>query len=422
MSKTLQPSRGTRDLLENDSILFDRIVSTAADIASRYGFKGLITPIFEFTEVFKRTLGDTTDIVTKEMFTFTDKGGDDLTLRPEFTAGVVRAFISNGLHHKLPCKLFSSGPIFRHERPQKGRYRQFHQVNFEMIGIAEAFADIELITMAHQLLQTLGLRDAITLELNSLGDDESRAAYREALVAFFSKYRNDLSEDSKQRLEKNPLRILDSKDETDKKIVVDAPTLQSYYSDAARTFFNQVQEGLNASGIAFSINPKLVRGLDYYCHTAFEFTTTELGSQGTVLAGGRYDKLISMMGGPQTPAVGCAGGVERMMLMLEQREQAQQTRPVAVIPMGEAALAAIWPLVHALRQEPGLVVEIYPGNNPGKQMKKAAKNNPAFAILIGDQELVNQQIVMKDLDQSQQTAVGFSAIDIIAYLQARSKS
>ncbi|MBL0319922.1 MAG: histidine--tRNA ligase [Alphaproteobacteria bacterium] len=412
----LQPVRGTQDIIGDDYALFERVVTIARDISSRYGFKGIITPNFEFTDVFKRTLGDTSDIVTKEMYTF-NMGDDSITLRPEFTAGICRAFISNGMHHQLPLKFFSSGPVFRHERPQKGRYRQFHQINLESIGSAEPTADIELIALASDMLEALGIRSRTTLELNSLGDDESRANYREALVAYFSRYQQELSDDSKMRLTKNPLRILDSKDENDKKIVAGAPILGDFYTENAKQFFNMVQQGLSAIGIAFHLNPKLVRGLDYYCHTAFEFTTTELGSQGTVLAGGRYDKLISMMGGPETPAVGCAGGVERLYELARTHLNLQQPRPIVIIPMGEAALSASWTLVHELRQKSGIVVELYPGNNLGKQLKKASKLNPSHAVIMGDQELAANQVVIKNLDQSQQSTVAFTAADILRAIQ-----
>ncbi|MCC7259527.1 MAG: histidine--tRNA ligase, partial [Alphaproteobacteria bacterium] len=310
MSK-LQPVRGTHDILPEEGRKRRFITETAREIASRYGFDEFATPVFEFTDVFARTLGDVSDIVSKEMYSFTDRGGESITLRPEFTAGLARAFLSNGLQQNTPVKAFCHGPVFRYERPQKGRMRQFHQIDAEIIGVAGPQADIEVIALADHILRTLGVAP-ITLELNSLGDVESRKAHRAALVEYFTGHQAALSEDSKARLTKNPLRILDSKDEGDRKIVADAPVLTEYFNEASQEFFAAVKEGLTALGIAYTINPRLVRGLDYYCHTVFEFTTTALGAQNAVLAGGRYDGLMAQMGGPETPAIGWAAGIERL--------------------------------------------------------------------------------------------------------------
>ncbi len=313
----LQPVRGTHDLLPEEMRRHRRVIETARAAAERYGYLEMATPIFEFSEVFKRTLGDTSDIVTKEMYSFTDKGGEQLTLRPEATAGIARAFISGGLSQHLPLKCFCSGPMFRYERPQKGRQRQFHQIDIELLGVPGPAGDIEVIACGAAVLRDLGILDRTVLELNTLGDGESRAAYREALVGYFSAHRDRLSADSRDRLARNPLRILDSKDPGDRRLVADAPDFGEYLNQKSRDFFSAVTEGLERLGIAYRLSPRLVRGLDYYCHTAFEFTTTHIGAQGTVLGGGRYDGLIELMGGPPTPGVGWAAGIERMAMMLE---------------------------------------------------------------------------------------------------------
>ncbi|MBF0394553.1 MAG: histidine--tRNA ligase, partial [Alphaproteobacteria bacterium] len=313
---SLQPVRGTHDLLPEEARRHRRVEDTAFEIAERYGYGEIATPIFEFTEVFARTLGETSDVVTKEMYTFTDRGGESITLRPEGTAGVARAFISGGLSQHLPLKFFYRGPMFRYERPQKGRLRQFHQVGVEFLGVSDPLADAEVIGLGAHLLDALGLAGRVQLELNSLGDAESRAAYREALVAYLSRFKDALSKESLDRLERNPLRILDSKDEGDRRVVADAPLLGDHLNEASRAFFDGLKRGLDGLGVAYRVNPRLVRGLDYYCHTAFEFTTDALGAQGTVLAGGRYDGLIGQMGGPATPGIGWAAGVERLGMLL----------------------------------------------------------------------------------------------------------
>ncbi|MBT5186418.1 MAG: histidine--tRNA ligase, partial [Kordiimonadaceae bacterium] len=292
----LQPVRGTHDILGDKSIRFRTIFEIFRSVATRYGHQEIDTPIFEFTETFKRTLGETSDVVNKEMYTFEDRGGEHVTLRPEYTAGIARAFMSNGLQQSTPCKFYSFGPIFRYERPQKGRMRQFHQMDVEIIGVPEAQADIEVLAIASDLLNELGIGQHITLELNSLGDPESRNDYRDALVKYFNGHKGALSEDSLVRLEKNPMRILDSKDEGDRLLIADAPRIGEYYNQETKDFFATVTDGLEGLGIDYQINDRLVRGLDYYCHTAFEFTTDQLGAQGTVLAGGRYDGLMEMMG------------------------------------------------------------------------------------------------------------------------------
>jgi histidyl-tRNA synthetase len=296
----LQPVRGTRDLLGDEQRRHRHVTETARRVAGLYGFDEWSTPIFEETAVFARTLGETSDVVSKEMYSFTDRGGDDVTLRPEGTAGVCRALVSNGLTQSLPQKVFYAGPMFRYERPQKGRYRQFHQIGLELIGAPEPLADAEVIACGRDILAQLGLSGAVTLELNTLGDSESRAAYREALVTHFTAHREALSADSRARLERNPLRILDSKDAGDREVVVDAPTIAPFLTPLAQAFWDGLRRALDAFDVTFIENPRIVRGLDYYSHTAFEFVTDALGAQGTVLAGGRYDGLVAEMGGPPT--------------------------------------------------------------------------------------------------------------------------
>jgi len=333
----LQPVRGTRDLIGDEQRQYAYVVATARRVAGLYGLDEWQTPIFEDERVFLRTLGDTSDVVTKEMYSFEDRGGDRLTLRPEGTAGVCRALVSNGLTQSLPQKVFYAGPMFRYERPQKGRYRQFHQVGAEWIGAAEPLADAEAIACARDVLRALGVEDGVVLELNTLGDAQSRAAYRAALVAYLEERRAELSAESASRLERNPMRVLDSKDEGDRRIVADAPVIGPHLTPAAQAFYDAVRRGLDRFAVAFRENPRIVRGLDYYSHTAFEFTTERLGAQGTVLAGGRYDGLVAEMGGPATPAIGWAAGIERLSMLVDGVPAGPEV--VAVVPDGWARRA-----------------------------------------------------------------------------------
>lgn len=331
--ETPRPIRGTQDMLGGtpDSLAdrFAYVVETFERVRKLYGFRCIEVPVFEATAVFARSLGESTDVVSKEMYTFEDRGGDSVTLRPEFTAGIARAYITEGWQQYAPLKVATHGPLFRYERPQKGRYRQFHQLDAEIIGAAEPLADVELLCFADQLLKELGITEGVTLTLNTLGDAQSRDAWREALVAHFEAHRGELSEDSLARLEKNPLRILDSKDPRDRPIADSAPDIDAYLTDDARAFFDKVTAGLDAAGVAWERNARLVRGLDYYRHTAFEFVTDRLGAQGTVLGGGRYDGLIENLGGPATPAVGWAAGIERLAMLVE---AAPRTFVVSVAP------------------------------------------------------------------------------------------
>ena len=322
--------RGTQDIFGDEQRRFATVIETFERVRRLYCFQRVDLPVFEATEVFARSIGETTDVVSKEMYTFPDRGGDSLTLRPEFTAGIARAFLTEGWQQYAPLKVATSGAVFRYERPQKGRYRQFHQIDAEILGAPEPAADVELLVMADQLLHELGIAEGVTLQLNTLGDAETRDAWRAGLVAHFEAHRGELSEDSLTRLEKNPMRILDSKDPRDRPIADAAPDIDAYLTDEARAFFDAVTAGLDAAGVRWTRNPRLVRGLDYYRHTAFEFVTDRLGAQGTVLAGGRYDGLVESLGGAPTAGVGWAAGVERLAMLLEERLIEQPE--VAVIP------------------------------------------------------------------------------------------
>ncbi len=405
---SLQPVRGTHDLYAEDGRRHRHVVETARTAAETYFYDEISTPIFEFSEVFKRTLGDVSDIVTKEMYSFTDRGGEALTLRPEGTAGVCRALVSNGLLQNLPLKFFYHGPMFRYERPQKGRQRQFHQIGVELLGVARPQADVEVIALGARILDRLGIRGRIALELNTLGDTESRQAYRQALVAYLSGFKDGLSEDSRMRLDRNPLRILDSKDAGDRRIVADAPLFSEHLNEASKSFFASVTEDLDRLGIEYRLNPHLVRGLDYYCHTAFEFTTDALGAQGTVMAGGRYDGLMEMMGGPATPGVGWAAGIERLA-MLAVAPQAQR-RPIAVVPAGEAAHGPALQLAERLRAA-GFTVDLGYSGNLGKRMKRANKIGAVAAVILGEDELARNGVTLRDLDSGEQEALPLTSLE-----------
>ena len=398
----LQPVRGTHDLLPADSLRHRHVIEVFRSIAERFGFGEIATPIFEFTEVFKRTLGETSDVVTKEMYTFTDRGGDEITLRPEFTAGIARAFVSGGLNHDLPLKFHGHGPMFRYERPQKGRLRQFHQLDAEILGVAEPLADIEVIALGAELLEALGIRAGTELELNTLGDPASRAAYREALVAYFGGHRGGLSDDSRARLDRNPLRILDSKDECDRRLIADAPLMSDYLNPESAAFFAAVRAGLDRLGIAYRVNPRLVRGLDYYTHTAFEFTTRDLGAQGAVIAGGRYDGLIEAMGGPPTPGTGWAAGIERLALLVAEPPAAK--RPLAVVPIAAEDEGPALALAHDLRRR-GFTVDLGFSGSLRKRMKRANKLSASAALILGADERAQGAVTLRDLDTGEQVLI-----------------
>jgi histidyl-tRNA synthetase len=398
----LQPVRGTQDLLPEQHRRHRAVSETARAIAERYGYREIATPIFEFTEVFARPIGETSDIVTKEMYTFTDRGGDEITLRPEYTAGIVRAIISNGLTQSLPLKYFASGPMFRYERPQKGRFRQFHQIDVELIGVAQPEGDVEVIALGADVLDALGVLKETALELNTLGDAPSRQAYRAALLAYYGERRALLSEESLARLERNPLRILDSKDESDKRVNAEAPSFTEYLTEDARRFFDAVRAGLDRLAIGYRIAPRLVRGLDYYCHTAFEFVTTELGAQGTVLGGGRYDGLMGVMGGPETAGVGWAAGIERLAMLIDEPQSA--ARPIAIVPLGEKGEAAALTLAHELRRA-GFTVDAGYSGNIKRRLQRANKVNARAAVILGEDELARGTATLRDLDTGEQIDV-----------------
>ena len=415
MSQKLQPVRGTHDVLPEESRKRRFIADAWRAIAGTYGYGEIQTPIFEMSEVFHRTLGDTSDVVTKETYTFNDRGGESVTLRPEFTAAVVRAFISEGLTQDLPQKFFYHGPAFRYERPQKGRLRQFHQVGVELLGVSEPQADVEIIALAAQGLKALGLEKKTRLELNTLGDVQSRMDHRAALVNYFTHARDLLSEDSKIRLEKNPLRILDSKDENDRRILVNAPRLTDYLNADSRMFYAVVKLGLSKLGISFTENHNLVRGLDYYNHTVFEFVAEDgLGAQNTVLAGGRYDGLVKQMGGPDVSGIGFAAGIERILALMEDAIFPTQSKCVAIVPVKgagdrepavwEQILWEAWRLTQTLR-EAGITVEMAYHGNVGKHLKRADKIGATYAIMLGEDEIKTQSVALKNLATGEQKTV-----------------
>ncbi len=400
--RPMQPVRGTQDLLPEAARRHRQVSETARAAAELYGFAEMATPIFEFTEVFARPIGEHTDIVAKEMYTFTDRGGEEVTLRPENTAGVVRAVLSNGLVQRVPLKFFYSGPMFRYERPQKGRFRQFHQIGVELIGVAQPQADIEVIALGRRILDALGIGDRVVLELNTLGDIESRGAYRQALVSYFSSRAGELSEDSQRRLQFNPMRIFDSKEETDQRVVWDAPAFADYLNAESRRFFDRVRDGLVRLGITHRPNPRLVRGLDYYTHTAFEFVTTDLGAQGTVIGGGRYDGLFEIMGGPAMPGVGWAAGIERLAMLIG--EPPGPRRPVAVVPIGDAGEVAALTIAEVLRYH-GWAVDLSYSGNLARRMRRANRVNARVAVLIGEDEIARNVVALRDLDSGEQSDV-----------------
>ncbi len=376
---TPQAIRGTQDIFGPDAEAFAFVVETFERVRRLYRFRRAEMPVFEKTAVFSRSLGETTDVVSKEMYSFEDRGGESLTLRPEFTAGIARAYLTNGWQQHAPLKLATHGPLFRYERPQKGRYRQFHQIDAEIIGAGEPQADVELLVMADQIIRELGISDGVTLHLNTLGDATSREAWRAALVDYFRAHKAELSEDSQERLEKNPLRILDSKDPRDKAFVADAPMIDGFLSGEAQDFFGKVTAGLDAAGVAWVRAPTLVRGLDYYRHTAFEFVTDRLGAQGTVLGGGRYDGLIEALGGPHTPAVGWAAGIERLAMLVGDAGEAPPM--VVLIPDTEEADEQAWTYVSKLRRA-GISAEMAFSGKAKKRIDKARRADPDAILFI----------------------------------------
>ena len=405
---TIQPIRGTQSLVGEDADRLAAVVAAFDRVRRLFGFRRVEVPTIEQTSVFARSIGETTDVVSKEMYSFEDRGGESITLRPEFTAGICRAYLSEGWQQYAPLKVATHGSAFRYERPQKGRFREFHQLDAEIIGAAEPQADVEILSFGYQLLQELRIADGVTLELNTLGDPETREAWRTALVDYFRSHKANLSEDSVARLERNPLRILDSKDERDRKICADAPNVDAYLTGEASDFFAAVTAGIDAAGVPWKRNGRLVRGLDYYRHTAFEFVTDRLGAQGTVIAGGRYDGLIEALGGPQTPAVGWAAGIERLAMMID---TPKPDRPdVVIVPLGDRAEAEAQRVLAGLRRE-GVAADMAYRGNMKKRMSKASESGAAYALIIGDDELDRGEAQLKNLETGEQRAV---SLDLLA--------
>ena len=399
MSKTIQAVRGMNDLLPDVVARWQRIEATARSVLAAYGYREIRLPLVEKTELFARSIGNFTDIVEKEMYTFEDRNGEWLTLRPEGTAGCVRAGIENGLLHNQVQRLWYAGPMFRHERPQKGRYRQFHQIGVEAFGVGAPDLDAELILICARLWRALGIR-GLTLELNSLGTSETRAAYRRALVAYLERHRSALDEDSQRRLEKNPLRVLDSKNPAMQQIIHNAPSLTEYLDDASRAHFGRLCEYLTSAGMAYTLNPRLVRGLDYYTGTVFEWATDRLGAQSAVCAGGRYDGLVELLGGQATPAAGFALGLERLaeLLALDVSETGDNQAPQAYLAvLDEAVRSQALKLAESLRDR-GWRIECHGGSGSLKaQLKRADKSGARFALLLGPDEVARAAVSIKDL-------------------------
>jgi len=402
VAKQIQAIRGMNDLLPTQSPVWQKVESIIRSSVSAFGYSEIRTPIVESTDLFKRSIGEVTDIVEKEMYTFEDRNGDSLTLRPEGTASTVRAGNEHGLLYNQEQRLWYMGPMFRHERPQKGRYRQFHQFGVEIYGIGSADIDAEVLMLSARLWQQLGIEEHVSLELNTLGDPAERAAYREALIAFLEQHKEKLDEDSKRRMYSNPLRVLDSKDQNVQALLADAPALNDYLGEESKTHFSTLCELLDAVGIQYTINPRLVRGLDYYNRTVFEWVTSSLGSQGTVLAGGRYDGLVGQLGGKDTPAVGFAMGLERIVLLLETLDLNNDIASevdIYVTAMGDNCVVEAIKVAQELRQQlPTLKVMSHcGGGNFKKQMKRADKSGAQFALIIGENEIANDQVAIKPL-------------------------
>ena len=417
MAKQLQAIRGMNDILPAQTPVWQYLEHQVRHVLASYGYQEIRVPVVESSALFSRGIGAGTDIVEKEMYTFDDRNGDSLSLRPEATAGVVRAGVEQGLLYNQLQRLWTSGPIFRYERPQKGRYRQFHQISVETYGMAGPDIDAELILLTARLWRQLGLMEHVTLELNTLGTLEARKNYREALVTYLSQYEQDLDEDSRRRLKINPLRVLDSKDPTTRKIVAQAPSLFDYLDAESKQHFEQLKSILDEAGLSYRVNPKLVRGLDYYGRTVFEWVTESLGAQGTVCAGGRYDTLVELLGGKPTPAVGFAMGIERLVLMLETLnlvpESVSNAVDVALVAVGDGISHQALPLVEQLRDQlPAMKLMVNCGGGGFKgQMKRADRSGAGYALILGEDELQAQRVTVKSLrtDEPQQS-MSWSAV------------
>ncbi|WP_417597095.1 histidine--tRNA ligase [Oceanospirillum sp.] len=421
MAKKIQAIRGMNDILPEQSAIWQYLESTIGSLLKRYSYQEIRMPIVEQTALFKRSIGEVTDIVEKEMYTFDDRNGDSLTLRPEGTASCVRAGEEHGLLYNQIQRLWYQGPMFRHERPQKGRYRQFHQVGVETFGMAGPDIDAELIILSARLWKELGIYDSVTLELNSLGSAEARSEYRAALVEFLSARKDELDDDSQRRLESNPMRILDSKDPNTQELLNGAPVFDDYIDQESKEHFEQLCSMLNAAGIEYKLNPRLVRGLDYYCKTVFEWTTTELGSQGTVCAGGRYDGLVEQLGGRATPAVGFAMGIERLILMLQTLnvipDYVSSQPQIFIAAVGEGMATHGLLLGEMLREKTSYRTQMHCGGGSFKsQIKKADKSGAVIALILGESEVANGEVAVKFMREARdQETVSLSGL--IEFLQ-----
>jgi len=416
VSKAIQAVRGMNDCLPSETNIWQMVEATLRRVASNYGFAEIRMPIVESTHLFKRSIGEVTDIVEKEMYTFDDRNGDSLTLRPEGTASCVRAGNQHGLLYNQEQRLWYMGPMFRHERPQKGRYRQFHQFGIEAFGIASADIDAEVIMLSNRLWKELGIKDVVTLELNTLGSNEERATYRDALVEYLTKHEDKLDEDSKRRMHTNPLRVLDSKNPDVQAALTDAPKLSEFLGEESKQHFDTLLARLDAAGIEYVINERLVRGLDYYNRTVFEWVTDSLGAQGTVCAGGRYDGLVEQLGGKATPGFGFALGIERLVLLLTSLDKVKNVRPQAdvyIAMMGEEAELAGNALAEQWRDEVKEIrIQCHCGGGKfNKQMKRADKSGASVAIILGDNEIAEKTATVKYLrEQKDQESVAFDQI------------
>ncbi len=393
--KHTQPIRGMKDIPPLQYDLFQRVVDSASKIARRYCFENFATPILEYSSVFDRTLGETSDVVNKEMYSFVDRSGQGVTLRPELTAGIMRAVLSEGLIQNLPLKFFSYGPLFRYDRPQAGRQRQFHQVNFEIIGEESYSVDVEAIKIGYDIVKDLAISD-ITIEINSLGCADSRVIYQQKLVEYFARYESELSEDSKLRLYKNPMRIFDSKDDRDKILASGAPRISAFYTKLASSRFEKILLMLNELSVPYQVNELLVRGLDYYCHTAFEYSTNAIGAQTAIGGGGRYDGLARIMGSKSDiPSIGLALGIERIMLLLKDQESYNKAH-LGIFPISELEINASYLIASKLR-DLDIPINLYEKGKLGKRIERAISKGCNYAAFLGENELIRNEFKLKNL-------------------------
>lgn len=399
MKDKIQAIRGMNDVLPHEAIYWQHLETICREVSEQYGYREIRFPILEQTKLFKRSIGDVTDIVEKEMYTFEDRNGDSLSLRPEGTAGCVRAGIEHGLLYNQTQRFWNMGPMFRHERPQKGRLRQFHQFGVEAFGFAGPDIDIEMILLSKRILDRLGLSKEVTLEINTLGSFQEREHYKIQLVQYFESHHDALDEDSKRRLTSNPLRILDSKNPAMKSLVENAPILSDFIVGESREHFERICDAMTVAGVSFHVNPHLVRGLDYYCLTVFEWVTTSLGAQGTVCAGGRYDGLVEQLGGKATPAVGFAMGLERVALLLQEKEKMQFSPDIYVVSIDASMSLKLSEKLRDLFSTMKIEMNMG-GGNFGTQLKRADKSGAKFALILGETEIANNTVTVKNLRES----------------------